>query len=78
MTFKEMKDLLEKNNIPDDAQMLSNSGWECGATSVEACYYSSSKNEIHLVQEILNPNIEYDEDTLKSGDEKSSDWILLK
>lgn len=75
MTFVELKALIEKNKIPESAKLMSNSGWECGATEVDALYYSPSKNEIHLVQN--SSGTKYNEDMLKSYEQKAHDWILL-
>lgn len=75
MTYKDLKDIVEKNKIPEDAAICSNSGWECGATEIGAVYYSPSKNEIHLVASISNG--EYVEDQLMEDEKRVHDWILL-
>ena len=75
MTYRELKEIIEKNNIPEDVVICSNSGWECGATDVEAVYYSASKNEIHLTQKLDGQD--YDEDSLLEDDKKAHDWVLL-
>jgi len=77
MTFFELKWLIEKNNIPENVAIMSNSGWECGATDVDAIYYSSSKNEIHLVQNVYGHESNYNEDMLRSFEDKVHDWILI-
>jgi len=77
MTYKELKSLIENNNIPENVVLMSNSGWECGATSVEVCYYSPSKNELHLVQNVLDSTRGYDEDALLCEEEKAHDWKLI-
>ena len=35
----ELREILQKNNISEDVTILSNSGWECGATDINAIYY---------------------------------------
>lgn len=78
MTYQDLKKIIEINRIPEDVNLMSNSGWECGATEIGAAYYSSSKNEIHLVQSPIESAEQYDEDSLKGQKEKAQDWILLE
>lgn len=42
MTLKEFGKLCEKNNIPEDAELIGDSGWECDGTQVEAVFYDST------------------------------------
>lgn len=77
MTFVELKELIKKNNIPENATLFSNSGWECGATEIDALYYSPSKNEIHLVPIVSGQERDYNEDMLKNQEEKAHDWLLI-
>ena len=39
MTFTVLKKVMEEHNIPDDAKLMSDSGWECGATNMNGIYY---------------------------------------
>lgn len=50
MVIKDFLEVLKKYNIPEDVKILSDSGWECGATDIEAIYYNKEKNFIVLVQ----------------------------
>jgi hypothetical protein len=50
MEVRDFLNVLKKYNIPEDVKILSNSGWECGATDIEAIYYNKEKNSITLVQ----------------------------
>lgn len=50
MKVKDFLEVLEKHNIPEDVKILSDSGWECDATDIEAVYYNKEKNFIVLVQ----------------------------
>jgi hypothetical protein len=75
MTYKNLNEIIRKNNIPEDVEIYSNSGWECGATPVEGIYYSPSKNEIHLVYG--QEHGEYVEDSLKKYEERAHDWIFI-
>lgn len=77
MTYKQLKSLIESNKIPENVVLMSNSGWESGATGVEACYYSPSKNELHLVQNVFDSTRGYDEDALRGEEEKAHDWVLI-
>ena len=51
MTIGEFSKLIKDNNIPEDAIMLSDSGWECGPSDMDGIYYSEGKNEIMITQE---------------------------
>jgi hypothetical protein len=50
MKVKDFLEVLKKHNIPEDVRIISDSGWECGATDIEAIYYNKEKNSITLVQ----------------------------
>lgn len=50
MNIKLFKEIIEENNIPDDCRMLSDSGWECGATDMDGIYYDAKQNEIIFTQ----------------------------
>ena len=44
MTVKELKQILTTNNIPEDARLMSDSGWECCATDMDGVYYNPKEN----------------------------------
>ena len=44
MTYKELKEIFTKNNIPEDAHLMSDSGWECCATDMNGIYYNNESN----------------------------------
>ena len=50
MTFEKLKQVIEKNNIPEDVHLLSDSGWECSATEMDGVYYNECKNVIVFTQ----------------------------
>lgn len=80
MTYKELKEIIERNNIPEDVHFMSNSGWECCATEMDGVYYSPSANEIHFTQDSeFHTANDYIRDDVgsKSGSHRT-DWILLK
>ena len=50
MTFAILKQVIEENNIPEDVQLMSDSGWECCATRMDGVYYNESANLIVFTQ----------------------------
>ena len=50
MTVGELFNILKQNDIPDDAVLMSDSGWECCATDTDGVYYNKSKNTVVLTQ----------------------------
>lgn len=50
MTFKKLKELIEKYEISEDVVLRSDSGWECGPTDIGGVWYSWKNNEIILTQ----------------------------
>ena len=51
MTVKELKQILTTNNIPEDARLMSDSGWECCATDMDGVYYNPKENIVVFTQE---------------------------
>ena len=52
MTFERLSKLINKYNIPKNVHLLSDSGWECGATEMCGVYYNKKQNVIIFTQEI--------------------------
>jgi hypothetical protein len=50
MTIKKLRQIIEENNIPEDATLMSDSGWECCATDMDCVYYSKIDNIIVFTQ----------------------------
>ena len=46
MTFEKLAELINKNNIPKNVTLESDSGWECGPTGMDGVYYNQKKNVI--------------------------------
>ena len=69
MTVKELNRILTANNIPEDATLMSDSGWECGATEMNGVYYNSKENVVVFTQYFS----EFD-----TYMKKSSEWIKLE
>lgn len=51
MTVGALNEILKKNNIPEDAELMSDSGWECFATKMNGIYYNEDTNTIVFTQE---------------------------
>lgn len=51
MTFAELSKLISDNNIPEDVVLMSDSGWECGATDMDGVYYNDFLNMIIFSQD---------------------------
>lgn len=50
MTVEQFNKIITENNVPNDAKMLSDSGWECSATDMDAIYYNETNNELVFTQ----------------------------
>lgn len=50
MTFKQLESIIIENNIPEDVKLMSDSGWECGATDMDGVYYHEKDNIIVFTQ----------------------------
>lgn len=50
MTVGKFAQIIKENNIPEDAVMLSDSGWECSATDMDGIYYNKETNELVFTQ----------------------------
>ncbi len=69
MKLKELYEIIKKNSIPEDAILLSDSGWECGTTDMDGIYYNKKENIIVFTQEFD----EFDKDYYNNPE-----WIMLK
>lgn len=50
MTFELLKKIVKENEIPEDATLFSDSGWECGSTEMNGVFYSAEVNAIIFTQ----------------------------
>lgn len=50
MTLAILNQIVMENNIPNDAKMMSDSGWECDATDMDGIYYNSATNTLVFTQ----------------------------
>jgi len=51
MTFELLSEIIEKNNIPKNVSLISDSGWECCSTEMDGVYYNPKDNEIVFTQD---------------------------
>lgn len=51
MTFKKLTKIIIDNNISEDVELQSDSGWECGETDMDGVYYNKKENLIIFTQE---------------------------
>lgn len=68
MTIEKLNRILKENNIPKDAVLMSDSGWELWATDTDGVYYNAEDNIVVLKPE-CNEEDYYGE---------SSEWVELK
>ena len=50
MTFKLLSKLIKENNIPEDVELLSDSGWESSETEMNGIYYNREENKMIFTQ----------------------------
>lgn len=50
MTIEQFQNIIKENNIPLDAKLQSDSGWECGPTEMDGVYYNKKENTIYFTQ----------------------------
>jgi hypothetical protein len=46
MTFKLLKEIIEKNNIPEDVKLYSDNDWDDRYCCLDGVYYDESHNEL--------------------------------
>lgn len=80
MTIEILNKIIKENNIPNDAIIRSDSGWECGDTACDGVWYNKKKNVIILTQDNEGTSnlydIEYENGLIKSKT-ISSNWVCL-
>lgn len=68
LTFELLYKIIEKNNIPHDVNLMSDSGWECYATEMGCIYYNESENVIVFTQKESKYDVYYND----------KNWRILK
>ena len=51
MTVEGLLSILKDNDIPRDALLMSDSGWECDPTHMDGVFYNESTNTVVFTQE---------------------------
>lgn len=59
MTFKLLKEIIEKNNIPEDVRLISYNDWDDRYCCMDSVYYNSDHNELILTDEDQAEDMEY-------------------
>lgn len=67
MTVGHLLNIFKQNNIPNDAVLMSDSGWECWATEMDGIYYNKTTNTVVFTQEISDCDGYY----------YSDEWLIL-
>lgn len=62
MKLNKLLELIEKHNISKDVTLMSDSGWECGATDMDGVYYNEHKNIIVFTQYVDDGDYYYSKD----------------
>lgn len=68
MTAGELLNIFKRYNIPDNAILVSDSGWECSATSIDGVYYDKTGNTVVFTQEFSKYDKYYN----------SPEWVACK
>ena len=67
MTLCELKQICEECNIPDDAILMSDSGWECSATDMNGVYYNAKTNTVVFTEHISKCDFYFND----------PDWVVI-
>lgn len=67
MRLGQLYEIMKIKNIPMDANLQSDSGWECGATGMNCAYYNRQKNIIVFTQNLSEYETYYN----------SKEWELI-
>ena len=62
MRLKELYEIVERNNIPKDVILQSDSGWECNETDMDIIYYNKKENKLVFLGEMECQVYKYHED----------------
>ncbi len=50
MTLEKLLELMQQHKVPKNAQLKSDSGWECSATDMDGIFYHSKLNIVCFTQ----------------------------
>lgn len=59
MTYEELTNIIERNNIPKNVKLKSDSGWECCETDMDGVYYDDMSNTLIFKQDIRHTDKYY-------------------
>ena len=59
MTYGMLKRVFEDNHIPEDAILMSDSGWECDPTHMDGIFYNKEANVVVFINFKINMHIFY-------------------
>lgn len=59
MTYEELTNIIEKNNIPKNVKLMSDSGWEFSETDMDGVYYDNLCNILIFKQDISHMDRDY-------------------
>ena len=62
MTFELLSKIIEKNNIPKDVKLMSDSGCECNETEMNGIFYNKDKNVLIFTQNGDQYDSEFEKD----------------
>ena len=62
MTKGKLIKIFADYNIPDDAVLMSDSGWECNETEMDGVYYSPEENTVIFTQHFSEYERDYTEE----------------
>ena len=54
MTLGLLEQIVKENNIPNDAKLMSDSGWECDATNMDGIFYNKGTNTLVFTQGVYD------------------------
>ena len=57
MTYEMLIKIMKKNNIPENCEFRSDSGWECSSSDMDGMYYNKKLNVMIFTQLQCPPDI---------------------
>lgn len=74
MTLGQLNKIMTEHNIPEDATLMSDSGWECSATYMDGIYYNPTKNIVVFTQSASSHESYHHDSTWKLVYQRPEDW----
>lgn len=76
MTVEKLIRILRENDIPEDAILMSDSGWECWASDMDGLYYHAKDNTVVFTQDYASRRYNENSDWIKLG--LKEEWIFTR